>query len=97
MENFQDEGIKSIVLQVLESSETPFTFASILLLIKNKILELENSFPRRELTEAEIYIINKTVWDQIWDRKLMIDFTDERLYHNSEIFNFIKIKNLEVR
>lgn len=91
----KDEDIKLIVIQALESSEIHFSFQTLITSIKNRILEFENSYPRRELTINELDIINKTIWDHIWERKLIIDFTDKRLYQNPEIFQFTKVINLK--
>lgn len=91
----KDGAVKLIVIQALESSEIHFSFQTLLRSIRNRILEFENSYPRRELTINELDIINRTIWDHIWERKLIIDFTNLDQYHNPEIFQFTKVVNLK--
>lgn len=38
----------------------------------------------------DLDIINRIIWELIWDKKLMIDFINNRQNHSSEIFYFIK-------
>lgn len=88
------EDFKSIILSEIEQSENNFSINDLITRIKYKC-----DFKKEPnvIYAGSIYFlgtdldfINKIIWEQIWDKKLMIDFTDKRQNRNSEIFYFIK-------
>lgn len=87
------EEFKSLILSEIEQSENHFYFRDLVARINDKCkFKKEPNVTYSgsiNFLETERDIINRIIWEQIWDKKLMIDFTNNRQNCNSEIY-FIK-------
>lgn len=89
------EEFQRLVLSEIEQSENHFPFDDLIARIKSKCdfkKELNvNYLGTIEFQGPDLDFINETIWKQIWNKKLMIDFTLKRPYRNPDIFHFTKI------
>lgn len=90
-----EDQLKEIVEQSINDESEHFSFQDLLGSIKTKV-EFEEE-ANTEYTSAPKFlpeyldIINRAIWNKIWDKKLMINFGNEdRPYNESFKFQFIK-------
>ena len=91
----KQEDLQEIVNHVIDECEDHFSFNDLLNQIKTKV-EFEKEpnieYGTIDFNGMDIDFINRITWEQIWDKKLMIDLTVKKPYRDPEIFHFIKIK-----
>lgn len=94
--NSQEE-FRDIILNEIEQSEHHFIFNDLIARIRSRCSFKEESHENYaggiDFSGTELDFINTLIWEQIWDKKLMIDFTDKRPNHNSDTF-FLKNNHL---
>jgi hypothetical protein len=88
------EGFQIIILSEIEQSNNHFSFEELISGIKSKCdFKIEhnvNYLGTIDFLKTDFDFINKIIWEQIWDKKLMIDFTVKRQDRNPNIFHFAK-------
>lgn len=91
------EEFRNIVLKEIEQSEIHFSFKILISRIRQKVTfkkELNEIYEGEiDFLGTDLDFINTIIWEQIWDKKLMIDFTDNRQNLNPDIY-FLKNSNL---
>jgi len=89
------EDFQRIILSEIEGSENHFDFNGLIARIRSKCefkKEINTTYTGSlDFLGTELDFINKMIWEQIWNKKLMIDFTLNRPHRNPEMFYFIKI------
>lgn len=88
------EDLRKIMNQSIDECEDHFSFNDLLNQIIPKVefeKELNTEYSTIEFNGTDLDIINGIIWEQIWDKKLMIDLTFKRPFRDPEIFHFIKI------
>ena len=88
------EEFKNLILFEIEQSENLFSSRDLIARISRKCdfqkepnVTYEGSIG---FLGNDLNFINSVIWEQIWDKKLMIDFTNNRQSRGSEQFYFIK-------
>lgn len=88
------EDFKNLILSEIEQSEAHFSSPDLIARISRKcdFQKEPNATYAGSIgfLGKDLDYINRIVWELIWDKKLMIDFTNNRQNRNSEIFYFIK-------
>lgn len=88
------EDFKNLILSEIEQSENHFSSHDLIARISRK-WDFQKE-PNVTYVGSigflgnDLDFINRIIWEQIWDKKLMIDITNNRQIRNSEIFYFIK-------
>ena len=91
-----DEQFKEIVEQSINDEPEHFSFQELLYSIKGKV-KFEEKPNHQYLLEPKflpkyLNTINRAIWEQIWDKKLMVNFGNgDHRYNNSFEFQFMKI------
>ncbi len=92
-----DDELRSIVEDFIEQSDFDFIFNSlccyIIDLAKQKDLfdkEPNTKYNEIELVGTDIKRINLIIWDMIWSRKIIIDFSKDKYTGNND-YKFIKL------
>jgi len=90
---YTDNEFKEIILKSLADVPTHFTAEDLITSIGNKIdLGGRTNGRITFFTGNEKDSINRLIWEQIWDRKLMIDFTRKKdLFSQTDKIQFIKV------
>lgn len=88
------EDLRKIINQSIDECEDHFSFNDLLNQIKPKVefdKEPNTQYSTIDFIGTDLDFINGITWEQIWDRKLVIDLTNRRPIRDQEIFHFIKI------
>lgn len=92
-----DNDLRSLVEDFIEKSDFDFTFNSmcqyIVGLAKQKNLfdkETNVEYGEIELNGIDLKRINLLIWDMIWDRKIIIDFSKDS-YQDINDYRFMKM------
>jgi hypothetical protein len=92
-----NDDLRSFVEDFIEQSDFYFTFNSLCLYIvslaNQKDLFVKESnveYSEIELNGIDIKRINLIIWDKIWDRKIIIDFSKDK-YQSSNDYRFMKM------
>lgn|SRR5690554_3087073 len=80
-----DDELRLIVEKYIEQSDYDFTFNGLIHYIKQKAMQMD-LFEKEdnveyiviELNRIDIKRINLLIWDMIWDRKIIIDFSKDK-------------------
>lgn len=91
-----EEEFKATILSEIELFEKSFSFLELVENVRRKCeFKKDSNTEYRDGIDfmgTELSIINAIIWKQIWDKKLMIDFTNNRQNHRPDLFYFIKTK-----
>lgn len=89
------EDLRKIINQSIDECEDNFSFINLCNQIKPKVefeKEFNTEYSAIDFNGLDLDFINGVIWEQIWDKELMIDLTNRRPFRDHEIFHFIKIK-----
>ena len=89
---YTDNEFKEIILKSLADVPTHFTAEDLITSIGNKIDLGGRTNGSIEFTGNEKDSINRFFWEQIWDRKIMIDLTSRKdSFSQMDKIQFIKV------
>lgn len=91
-----EEEFRNKILTEIELFEKSFSFFDLVTKVKPNCEFKKDSnidyIGGIDFMGSELNFINSIIWEQIWDKKLMIDFTNNRQNHRPDLFYFIKTK-----
>lgn len=88
------EDLRKIIYLSIDECENHFSFNDLLNQIIPKVefeKEQNTEYSKIDFNGEDLDFINKVIWEQIWDKVLVIDLTNRRSIRDQEIFHFIKI------
>lgn len=98
----ENKELKDIISDFIEKRELSFSFKELSNHIK-RVAEENNYFEKEryveytsiELRHDVVQLINEFLWNMIWNKELMIDFSNKNIYgmHSNDDFMFIKVED----
>ena len=89
------EEFRTKILAEIEKSEKHFSFNELCSRIRSLCeFEKDNDTDYLDIIDfqrPDTDYINEIIWELIWNKKLMIDFTKRTQYNNTDMFNFTKL------
>lgn len=87
---YSQEKFRIIILEEIEQSENHFSINELVKIIRSKCFfkKEQNVTYAGEIDfiGPDLDFINTIVWEHIWDKKLMIDFTNNSKNRDSDVF-----------